>query len=225
MFRTIILTTACIIGITAPVHASTLAQYRGLTLGDSVPAVVAVLGVQASDVKVVSQRPSLVQELTWHPDRFLSGKITSPDSLADMILTFHAGRLVRIVAIYDRERTAGLTEADFQEAIGAVYGTSALVSNAAWINPEGLLDRQTIGRWEDPDTLILLWRDRYPERSGLTITAIPGDALMQEALAAGRRTDAEEAPARELALREANAAALRARAEKTRLANKAAFKP
>ena len=225
MFRTITLTTACIIGITAPVHASTLSQYRGLTLGNSLPAVIAVLAADASAVKVVSARPSLVQELTWRPDRFISGQTTATDSLGELLLTFHSGLLVRIVATYDRERTAGLTEADFQEALGVIYGAPSLISSAAWTNPQGAMERKVIGQWADRDTSILLWSDRYPQRTGLTIAAIPGDALMQEALAAGRRTDADEAPARELALRLANAEALRARNEKIRLENKARFKP
>ena len=72
---------------------------------------------------------------------------------------------------------------------------------------------------------MLLWQDRYPDRSGLTITAIAADTVMQQAIAEGRRVEAAEAPARELALRAANAAALLARDQKIRLANKAAFKP
>jgi hypothetical protein len=214
-------------GIAAPAQTagSTLSRYRGVALGDSVPTVIAVLGAPASDIKVVSERPSLVQELTWRPNRFISGAISAPDSLAEMVLTFHAGQLVRIVATYDRERTAGLTEADFQDAIGAAYGTTLLQSSAAWTQHEGPMERKTFGRWEDPDTLILLWSDRYPSRTGLTISTIAADALMQEAVAAAKRLDAAEAPARELALREANAAALRIRNEKIRLENKAAFKP
>jgi hypothetical protein len=211
----------------APVQTagSALSRYRGVALGDSTAAVMAVLDVPASDVKIVNERPSLVQEITWSPHRFISGKISAPDSLAGMVLTFHAGRLVRIVATYDRERTAGLTEADFQDAIGAGYGATLLQSNASWTAPQGPMDRKTFGRWEDPDTLVLLWSDRYPSRTGLTISTIAADALMQEAVAEGKRLDAAEAPARELALREANAAALRTRNEKIRLENKAAFKP
>ena len=57
------------------------------------------------------------------------------------------------------------------------------------------------------------------------ITAVAEDAAMQQAITDGRRVEAEGAPARELALRVANAAALQAREEKIRLANKAAFKP
>ena len=227
MLKSILLAVCIATGLAAPVQAaaSTLAEYRGVTLGQSVPVVVAALRAQAADVKVISDRPSLVQELTWRPDRFLSGQIAAPDSLGEMILTFHENRLVRIVATYDRERTAGMTEADFQEVMSAAYGPSALLSNAAWANPQPAPQRKAIGRWEDRDTLVILWSERYPERTGLVISALPGDALMQVAMAAGRRAEADEAPAREAALRVSNAAALKARNEKIRLENKAAFKP
>ena len=227
MLKSILLTVCIATGLVVPVQAaaSTLAEYRGVTLGQSVPVVIAALRAQAADVKVVSERPSLVQELTWRPDRFVSGQIAAPDSLGDMILTFHENRLVRIVASYDRERTAGLTEADFQEVMSAVYGSSVLLSSAGWTNAQPAPQRKTIGRWEDRDTVVTLWSDRYPERTGLIISALPGDAQMEEALAAGRRADRDEAPARELALHLSNVAALKARNEKIRLANKAAFKP
>jgi hypothetical protein len=225
--RRVLLTTVCVAALAVPARAaeSELSRYRGVSLGESVATVVAALKAPPSDVKVMRERPSLIQELTWRPLRFVSGMMTDADPLAEMVLTFHSDRLVRISATYDRERIAGLTEADLQEALAAVYGPSSLMSKSSWTNPQNLMDRKTIGSWENAGTLLLLWQDRYPDRSGLTISAIAADAVMQLAIAEGRRVEAAEAPARELALRAANAAALLAREEKIRLANKAAFKP
>jgi hypothetical protein len=227
VLHTILLTTVCVAAIAMPARAaeSELSRYRGVALGESVATVVAALKALPSDVKVLRERPSLIQELTWRPLRFVSGMMTDTDPLAEMVLTFHSDRLVRVSATYDRERIAGLTQADLQEALAAVYGPSSLMSNAAWVNPKNPMERKTIGSWENAGTLLLLWQDRYPDRSGLTISAIAADTAMQQAIAEGRRIEAAEAPARELALRAANAAALQARDEKIRLANKAAFKP
>ena len=80
-------------------------------------------------------------------------------------------------------------------------------------------------RWEDAGSLLSLWHDRYPERLGLILTAIAADATLQAVMAEGARQDSAEAPARELARRTAEAAALQARTDKIRLDNKAAFKP
>ncbi len=225
--RTLVLTTVCAAAIAGPASAaeSDLSRYRGVALGESVATVVAALKAQPSDLKVLHGSPSLVQELTWRPLRFVSGMTTDVDPLAEMVLTFHADRLVRISATYDRERIAGLTEADLQEALAAVYGPSSLMSTAAWANPQSAMGRKIIGSWENTGTLLLLWQDRYPDRSGLTISAVAADTAMQQAIAEGRRVDASQAPARELALRTAHAAALAARNEKIRLENKKAFKP
>jgi len=225
--RVVLLTTVCVAAIAVPSRAaeSELSRYRGVTLGESVATVIDALKAPPTDVKVLRDRPSLVQELTWRPLRFISGATLEADPLAEMVLTFHSDRLVRIAATYDRERIAGLTEADLQEAVSAVYGVSALTSTSALPGAQNAMERRTIGRWENADTLILLWHDRYPDRSGLLISAIAADTVMQQAITEGQRVEAEEAPARELALRTANAAAILARNEKIRLENKKAFKP
>ena len=225
--RVVLLSALCVAAIAVPSRAagSELSRYRGVTLGESVATVIDALKAPLTDVKVLRDRPSLVQELTWRPLRFISGATVEADPLAEMVLTFHSDRLVRIAATYDRERIAGLTEADLQEAVSTVYGVSTLMTNSALPGAQNAMERRTIGRWENADTLILLWHDRYPDRSGLLISAIAADMVMQQAITEGKRVEAEEAPARELALRTANAAAIVARNEKIRLENKKAFKP
>ena len=84
---------------------------------------------------------------------------------------------------------------------------------------------ETIGRWDDAETLVLLWREPSTNRIKLTVTSIATDRAMQEAIADGLRLEASEAPARDLARRATEDAALRARDEKARSDNKAAFKP
>lgn len=211
--------------VPAPAAESVLSQYRGVALGDSVQVVVDRLKLVASEVKVVHERPTVVQELTWRPHRFISGSTLEPDPLAEMVLTFYAGRLARIVVSYDRDLTEGLTNADLNESMGRVYGTSILIATPTQPSLMPSSERQTIGRWEDAETLLLLWRDQYPNRVGLTITSIARDAALQDGIAAGVRLDADEAPARDLARRTAKAAVTLAKDEKVRRENKAKFKP
>ena len=80
------------------------------------------------------------------------------------VLTF-SGQLVRIAAIYDRDRTQGLTDADLRELVSAVYGLALLPSRATTTN--ALVERRIIGSWGDHDTLVALWADAYPRRLGL----------------------------------------------------------
>jgi hypothetical protein len=154
----------------------------------------------------------------------VSGITAVPDPLAELVLTFYQGRLARIVAIYDRERTQGLTDADLHELVSRVYGVATLQSTPTQL-PDPTLRRRTVGQWEDADHLVLLWREAYPARVGLTITSIAEDRVLQEAIAQSERVAAEEAPRRAEEGRAAAAAAIRERDEKQRLGNKAQFKP
>jgi hypothetical protein len=204
---------------------SVFSRYRGVTLGDSVQVVVDHLKAALSDVKVVHARPTLVQQLSWRPRQFVSGASIEPDPMAEMLLTFHLGRLVRIAVIYERNRTAGLTDADLHDALSGVYGTSMLRSTPIGATIAVPADLHIVGRWGDSETLVLLWREKYPDRVRLTITAIDADLAMQQAIVDGMRLETSEAPERDLARRAAEATALRARDENVRRDNKAAFKP
>ena len=227
MCRVLLLTIVCAVALALPVTAaeSVYSRYRGVALGDPVQVVIDQLKVTASDVKVVHERPTLVQQLTWRPHRFISGATVEPDPMAEMVLTFHLGLLARIAVIYDRDRTAGLTDTDLHEALTSVYGTSMLVSTPMQTTIAARADPEAIGRWGDAETLVMLWREAYPNRVRLTITSIVADRAMQVAMADSVRLDTSEAPGRELARRTAEAAAIGARDEKVRRDNKAMFRP
>jgi hypothetical protein len=204
-----------------------LSRYRDVSLGDSIQTVVERLQLAASDVKVLHERPSAVQELTWRTRPFVSGTNVAPDPLAEMVLTFHVGRLARIVATYDRERTVGLTDVDLEELLSEVYGVPLLRSSASQTSvPVGVQTRRnTIAAWADADATMVLWREDYPRRIGLTIASLTAEPGLQQAIVDGDRLTATEAPQRERAKTAAAAAALKDRDSQIRLANKARFKP
>jgi hypothetical protein len=212
---------AAIAGAVVPLGASTpFSRYRNLALGDSVATVVERLQIETPNVKVLFEQPSLVQELTWHPYRFISGVAVTPDPLSEVVLTFHLGKLVRIAATYDRDRIQGLTDADLQELVSVVYGLSMLPSRS-----NAAVGRRTIGSWGDADALVVLWGDEYPRRSGLTITSPAGAAALDEAAIIGARLVADDAPRRERLRLAVAAAAVIDREAQIRLENKAKFKP
>lgn len=200
-----------------------LSQYRGVTLGDTLSAVISQLRLADSDIKMLHDRPVLVQEVTWRAP-LVSGAAGEPDSLSDMVLTFQAGRLRRIAVHYPRERIQGMTDADLREAMSSVYGPSLLVATPT--RPTGVAaDRQTLAQWEKAETLVVLWREQFPIRAGLTITSTTTDAALLKAIADGAELQASEAPARDRSRKAAEAAAIQARDEKIRLDNKTKFKP
>src|SRR5687767_5562926 len=75
MLRVSLLTLISVMSFVVPTTAAepVLSQYRGVTLGDSVQTVIGRLHLVDSDVKVVHERPTVVQEVTWRPHRFVSG--------------------------------------------------------------------------------------------------------------------------------------------------------
>lgn len=227
MHPVILLTAVCAASLVLPAAAAEtpLSRYRDITLGDSVQVVVNRLAAPLSDVKVIQDRPSLVQQLTWRPHRSVSGSTVEPDPLAELVLTFHLGRLARIAVSYDRGLTAGLTDADLYEAFANTYGPSLLLSRLTTPAEVRSPEREPIARWSDADTLVVLWRQDYPERVKLTLTGLADDRALQAALAEGSRLDATEAPARDLARQNAEAAAVLTKAETVRRDNKATFKP
>ena len=202
-------------------------RYRTVTLGDSVPAVIEGLNARLPDVKVVQERPTLIQQLTWRPQRYVSGAAVDLDPIDEMILTFHLGRLARIAVTYDRARTEGLTDTDLADAFTGVYGPPMLPSTSSHTpRPEARPAAvSVIGLWGDAQTVVTLWREGYRQQLRFTIAALVADSAMRDALADGVALAASEAPGKELDRRTADAAALQARAEKIRSDNKASFKP
>jgi hypothetical protein len=227
MYRVPLLTIVCATAIAVSVASAepVLSRYRGVTLGDPVQVVVDRLKAPSSDVKVVHERPTLIQRITWRPRRLVSGTIVEPDALSEMVLTFHLGRLASIAVTYEVNRTRGLTNADLHEVFTNTYGTPILIPTATRTAIGSRAEPENIGRWDDTETLVLLWREPSTNRIKLTVTSIATDRAVQEAIADGLRLEASEAPARDLARRATEDAALRARDEKARSDNKAVFTP
>jgi hypothetical protein len=207
----------------APLSAekAPLSVYRTLRLGDSVATIAERLQLATSDVKVLYQHPALVQEVTWRPNRFVNGSAAVDDSLAQMVLTFHADRLTRIVATYDRDRTRGLTDPDLVELLSVSYGTPLIEESHGRADAS----RRVIARWMDDTAQILLWREDYPRQVGLTVTAMVDDVELQSTMTEGARLAALGATERERAIQVEAAEAIKARDAGIRSENKAKFKP
>ena len=209
--------------------AQDFGRYRDFELGSTVTAVRTATGAAASDLKVIHQRPTLIQELTWRPKYALRGA-AAPDvqSVERMVFAFHEDRLFRVTIDYDQAQTAGLVDADMIEAVSAIYGSPLLSSvtppppaTSAYGDPGTL-----IAQWGSVDDSVKLYRwASYATRFRMIVTAEPISVLARKDAAQALLLDASEAPQREAAREMKDAEDRRAAEEKARSANKATFRP
>ena len=85
-----------------------LSRYRNFQFGETLPAVAKQAGLALSDVKLIHERPAVIQELEW-PIWLAGGSSPQTDPVKTILFSFYNGELFRIVVNYDRDETEGLT--------------------------------------------------------------------------------------------------------------------
>lgn len=214
--------------VASPALGQDLSVYRGVHLGDAVQAVLKITGASPTGIKVVYERPVLMQDLEWRV-RSIAGSSITNDPVQRVVFSFSNDQLYRIFVTYERARIDGLTDADLVESLSATYGT-AITSDAAKVlrpseNPSIGEQYRVVARWEDANHSIVLVRGGYlvPLSLVMLSTDLAEDAryTAQEA----DRLSLAERPAREALKAQQDADAQRLAQEKLRPVNKAAFKP
>ena len=213
--------------VSAPlIDAPDLSTYREFRLGMHLLAVAKQAEMQPSEARVTHQRPALIQELEWRPQRSLAYS-PQADPVQEVLFSFYNGELFRIVVNYDQLRTEGLTDEDMVEAISARYGTATkptakviLFSSSQVYNDS----ENVIARWEDSQYSFNLFRSSYEPTFGMLVFSKRLDPLAQAAIVEAMRLDEQEAPQREVALQNKQDEENQARQAKARLVNKAAFR-
>ena len=205
-------------------RAEDLAKYRDYRLERELPEVAKQLGGKAADAKTVHQRPALIQELRWHAPYTppASGNV---ETVKEIHFSFYNGVLFRMVVIYDRNRTEGLTTEDMIAALSPAYGTASK-SSAEIVFPS--MYNETVGvlaRWEDAESSVNLVRSAYNPTYGVILFSRKVDALAQADIVRAVTLEQEEAPLRESQRQKKEAEATRVELEKARLANKGSFRP
>lgn len=222
--------------LSAPlVDAQDLSRYRELQFGMTLTAVAQQAGVKPTEVRVIHQRPALIQELAWQPQ-----SLTGAHALADPVRTIHCSfyndQLFRIVVTYARDKIEGLTEQDFVEAISASYGLATLSATQIKLSPKpannylasgdtaSTRNERVAALWEDSQYSMSLVQSVYPPSFGLVLFSKQVNALALVATVEATRLDTQEAPQREVDRLKIQAEANRVKTEKARLVNKAAFR-
>lgn len=210
---------------TAPLlSAAPLDAYRGFRFGMSVSQGADQAGMKATDVTSVYQRPALIQLLDFRPDLFHSSG-AKQDPVSQISLTFYNGELARIAVLYDRYKVDGMTPEDMIEALSATYGTAARPAAEIAYHSFSAETAPVLARWEDPQYSYNLIRLEDRATFALILFSKRLDALAQPAIVEGARLDALDAPAKEEQRLRKVAEDARVAQEKSRLANKASFRP
>jgi len=201
-----------------------LSSYRNFQLESSLSVVAKQAGMQASEARVIHQRPAMIQELEWQPG---SSPVASSrmDTVQLIIFSFYNGELFRMTVNYDRSRTDGLTAEDMIEAISAKYGTATRPAAEILFTTVFNESAKVLARWEDAQYSFNLVRTPYQGGFGLVLLSKRLDAQAQASIVEAVRLEAQAAPEREAALVKKQADEKRAEQEKARLANKPNFRP
>jgi len=200
--------------------AQDLSRYRDYALGSSVTAIVTASAARATDVKSLHERPALIQELDWHA-LYLATR-DRVDSVDRVLFNFYNDKLYQIVVTYDRDRMAGLTDADVVAAVSSTYGAPELAVRAAVAKKDDpFAPSIMVAQWSDAASQLTLTRDVYSRQFQLVLV---GKALAEQARLAikdSMRLDKQDAPG----LEREQAAEDALKVETARLANRAAFRP
>jgi len=207
--------------------AQDLSRYREFQLGMNLLAVAKQIDARPSEVKVIHQRPAVIQELEWRPRPALVSS-REAGSINEILFTFYNGELFRMVVSYDQQRTEGLTDQDMIEAISATYGMATIPAAKIILFSSSYIyndSEKVIARWEDPQSSLNLFRSSSQPSFGMLVLSKQMDALAQEAIRKAIQLDEQEAPQRDIARRKKEGEEIRAAQEKARPANKADFRP
>ena len=206
--------------------AQDMSRYRAYALESSLDAVIATSGARGADAKTLHERPATIQELQWRAPYVSSGD-TLADPVREIAFTFYNDALYQVVVNYDRDRTEGLTNKDILDALSATYGVPALASARTRTSPpaEAFPDGIVLARWETAESLVTLIRGSDTPEFQLILISKPLSTRARSAIREAIRLDAIEAPRRESEQRKKEAGDASAARDKTRVTNKAAFRP
>jgi hypothetical protein len=222
---------ACAAIVFCPIDAASqdLSRYRDAVFGTTVTSVAAVTRTGPEAVKVVHQRPSLIQELRWRPQYAIGRPAGSIDPVQEITFRFYQDQLFAITVVYEARLVDGMTNADIIEAVSAVYGTATLTAAASRgpaPPPDGALNASTaIASWQSAEYQFTLMREVYPATFRLLGVSKALEPLARAAETESARLDKQDAPRREAERALAEADRRAAAQDKTRTTNKTEFRP
>jgi hypothetical protein len=207
--------------------AETPFRYREYALASSVATVIKISNTREDGVKTLHERPALIQEFEWRAPYVSSGTELA-DPVRDILFGFFDDQLYQVVVTYDRDRMEGLTNDDVIESLSSTYGVPLLrhstVGRPATAG-NAAEESTVIAQWEDAESVVTLTRGTYSPQVRLVLSSKALNRRARAAITEAIRLDAQDAPRRERDQRNKEVADARVASQKTRVVNKAAFKP
>lgn len=206
--------------------AADFSTYRGFTLGAPLALAAQNAGARPADIRVLHQRPALLQEFEWRRGRPLpSADPAGTDPVSGAVLSFLDGKLYRIVVPYDTYRTEGMSPEDFIEALSRTYGLAARPLAEIPLRSIYAESAKVIARWQDAAYACDLVRTGDLRGFALVIYSKPLESQAQAAFLEAARLDLKDAPRLALLEEKKREEELRLAAEKSRARNRPNFRP
>jgi hypothetical protein len=199
-----------------------LSKYRGFSIGTSVTVVLNRTGQKLEEVTALSERPALIQQLTWWPGT-LPGTPMHKDAVEHIVFYFFNDALYKISVTYDRTATEGLTPADMIESLSAKYGSPTSVTPQTAQNPNDRYEarREPVASWEDAQYAFSLVRSSFSDDFELVVISKQVNAEAEIATAEAAKLDEQERPQKDAERQKKETTDL----ELTRQKNQKTFRP
>jgi len=183
--------------LTPLLRAQDLSKYRHFTVGMSLTKLLERTDQKMTDVKMIHNRPALIQELTWWPPN-VPGTSLRPDSVEQILFSFCNGELYKISVTYDRPSTEGLTEADMVKSISAKYGATIVAPEIDSATSDRYNSKQKpVASWEDAQYSFSLVRSSFGDALGLVAFSKRVNAQAELAIVEALKLDEQEGPKRD----------------------------
>ena len=181
--------------LSAPlIFGQDLSKYRTFSLGTSLAELSKQVGPYSHATSLIHQRPAVIQEMTfWTLSSSRSPVGVEPSS--QILFSFYNGVLYKIVVIYDRDATRGLTDDDMVQAVSARYGAATRFYpelNFPTHNVYASTDTY-IARWEDSQNSVNLFLSSNQSSFQLAIFSKQLDAQAKAAIVESEKLEKQEA--------------------------------
>jgi hypothetical protein len=221
--RSLTISFLCAIGACL-LPAADFSSYRGFQFGMNLSQAAEQAGMKPSEAKSEYQRPVLIQLLDFQPNLFHS-VVAKNDPVSEITLSFSNGELFRMAVVYDRYKVEGMTTDDIIQAVSATYGMATKPKAEIAYHSYYAESAPVLARWEDSQYSYNLIRAEDRSTFAMVLYSKALDAQAQTGMIEAARLDALEAPQKEADRVKKQAEDTQVEEEKSRLANKASFRP
>lgn len=194
MIRNIVICLGVMLLSVPLLYAQDLSKYRQFSLGASLAEVSKQIDQRAGDAAVIQQSPAKIQQMEWWPVAI--NVLTKSEPVQKVIFSFYNGALYKIVAAYDNDATAGLTDPDMVRAISASYGavtTKAAPETSPHANVAyGVAER--VAQWEDTKYSVTLSRESSLNAFQLVVLAKRLNTQAEESIVEAEAQERTDAP-------------------------------